>query len=181
MLRPSFALTLILLSLCAAARGSSDSVEPAPPSPAAQAYDAGSVRFLATSAQTGGRFAVVDVTENGGYFTPPHRHDSMDETFFVLEGTLRVVMHGRSIDYPKGSYVLIPRGAVHAQGSASQTEPVRVIITMTPGGFEDFFTGRVELATRIPLGDPGFLEEMMALLQRNSKWIQPVPDADPSQ
>jgi quercetin dioxygenase-like cupin family protein len=136
-------------------------------------YDAGTVRFLATSAQTGGRFAVVELVEKPGYMTPPHRHDHMDEAFYVLDGTLRVTMDGSTEDHPQGSFVIVPRGEVHAQGSGSDG-PVRVLITMTPGGFEAFFAGRVELARHTQRGEPAFAEGMSTLLRENARWIQPA-------
>ena len=111
---------------------SEPAAQPAPASPAPQPYDAGTVRFLATSEQTGGRFAVVELAEQGGYMTPPHRHEHMDESFHVLEGVLRVTMAGRTVDHGPGSFVVIPRGVVHAQGSADD-RPVRVVMTMVPG------------------------------------------------
>ena len=149
---------------------------------ASDTTDAGTVRFLATSEQTGGRFAVLEVEEKPGYLTPPHRHDAMDETFYVLEGVLRVTMDGKTVDHPAGSFVVIPRGKVHAQGSGTD-KPVRVVITVTPGGFEGFFAGRVELARTARRGEPAFDEGMMKLLQENAQWLQPaeppVPAAKP--
>lgn len=141
-----------------------------------QPYDAGTVRFLATSEQTGGRFAVLELVEQGGYMTPPHRHDHMDESFHVLEGVLRVSLAGSTVDYGPGSFVLIPRGVVHAQGSASD-QPVRVVMTLVPGGFEAFFAGRVDLARHTRRGEPGFDDAMGELLRENARWIQPrAPD-----
>jgi quercetin dioxygenase-like cupin family protein len=147
------------------------------PSPATSgapelSYDAGTVRFLATSAQTGGSFAVVELAEKPGYTTPPHRHDHMDETFYVLEGRLRVTMDGSTVDHPQGSFVIVPRGKVHSQGSGTDG-PVRVLITLTPGGFEAFFAGRVELARHTRRGEPAFVEGMSKLLLENAQWIQP--------
>lgn len=141
-------------------------------------YDAGTVRFLANSEQTEGRYAVVEVEEQPGYLTPSHRHDHMDETFYVLEGVLRVTLDGVTRDHPAGSFVIIPRGAVHTQGSGSG-QPVRAIITMTPGGFEHFFQGRVELARHTRRGEPAFREGMMKLVRENARWIQHAEPTGP--
>ena len=65
-----------------------------------------------------------------------------------------------------------PRGAVHSQGSADE-RPVRVVMTMVPGGFEAFFAGRVELARHTRRGEPGFEDGMWKLLRENERWIQP--------
>ena len=146
--------------------------QPAPAPPAPQAYDAGTVRFLSTRAQTGGRCAVVELAEQGGYLAPPHRHEHMDESFHVLDGVLRVTMAGTTVDHGPGAFVVIPRGVVHSQGSADD-RPVRVVMTMVPGGFEAFFAGRVELARHTRRGEPGFEDGMWKLLRENERWIQP--------
>jgi quercetin dioxygenase-like cupin family protein len=147
----------------------SSGVADAPPSP----YDAGTVPFLATSAQTLGRFAVVELAEKPGYMTPPHRHDHMDETFYVLDGTLRVTMEDSTMDHPQGSFVIVPRGTIHVQGSGPMDRSA-VLITLTPGGFEAFFAGRVELARHTQRGEPAFAEGMSKLLRENARWIQPA-------
>ena len=146
--------------------------QPAPAPPAPQPYDGGTVRFLTTSEQTGGRFAVVELAEQGGYLAPPHRHEHMDESFHVLDGVLRVTMAGTTVDHGPGAFVVIPRGVVHSQGSADD-RPVRVVMTMVPGGFEAFFAGRVELARHTRRGEPGFEDGMWKLLRENERWIQP--------
>src|SRR5688500_5968485 len=53
-------------------------------------YDAGTVRFLASSEETAGAWSLVEVKEIPGYKTPLHRHNSTDEAFYVLEGVLTV-------------------------------------------------------------------------------------------
>src|SRR5215204_1760955 len=51
-------------------------------------YDAGTVRFLALSEETGGRWSMFEVKEMPGYKTAWHRHNERDEAFFILEGIL---------------------------------------------------------------------------------------------
>ena len=108
------------------------------------AYDAGSVRFLASSEDTGGAWGVVELTEMPGYKTPWHRHNHTDETYYVQEGVFTVKIADRTYEFPAGSYVVIPRGTPHAQGNFGKV-PVKTLLTMTPGGFERFFMERVEL------------------------------------
>jgi quercetin dioxygenase-like cupin family protein len=108
------------------------------------AYDAGTVRFLASSEDTNGAWSLVELKEMPGYHTNLHRHNNTDEAFYVLEGVLTVKINDKTSDYPAGSYVLIPRGTSHAQGNRGKI-PVKVLLTMTPGGFEQSFKDRVEL------------------------------------
>jgi len=106
--------------------------------PHALAYDAGTVRFLASSGDTNGAWSLVELTEMPGYKTNLHRHNHTDEAFYVLEGVLTVRIDTTVSEYPAGSYVLIPRGTLHAQGNGGKV-PVRILLAMTPGGFERSF------------------------------------------
>lgn len=107
-------------------------------------YDAGTVRFLATSEDTNGAWSLVELREMPGYHTNLHRHNHTDEAFYVVEGVLTVKINDKISDYPAGSYVLIPRGTPHAQGNRGKV-PAKILLTMTPGGFERSFKDRVEL------------------------------------
>ena len=118
-------------------------------------YDAGKVKFLATSEDTNGAFAVLEVTEMPGYKTTWHRHNHTEETFYVLEGVLTVKINDKISEFPAGSYVLVPRGTPHGQGNFSK-KPVKFILTVTPGGYELRFRERIELFKTTKPGDPDF-------------------------
>jgi len=118
-------------------------------------YDAGTARFLVSSEETNGAWSLVELKEMPGYHTNLHRHNHTDEAFYVLDGVLTVNLNGRTSEYAAGSYVLIPRGAPHAQGNHGNT-PARVLLTMTPGGFERSFKDRVELFKTAKPTDPDF-------------------------
>ena len=137
-------------------------------------YDAGSsYRLLVPSEATGGQYAVIELVEGPGYRTPWHRHDGMEERYYVAEGTLTVRGADGTRDYPAGSYIVIPPGAVHAQGNNAQV-PVKVLLTLTPGGFEQFFIDRAELYKTVKRDDPGFQGEMIKLAMRQGRWLQPA-------
>jgi quercetin dioxygenase-like cupin family protein len=140
---------------------------------AEQAYDAGVLRILVPAAATGGRYAVLELNEAPGYRTPPHVHPGMDESFYALEGTLELEVGGTTHTLAAGSYVHIPRGTPHAQGSADDL-PVKLLTTFTPGGFEAFFLDRVELARTVRRGDEEFLPRMMDVVHRHGAWLQPA-------
>lgn len=123
--------------------------------PQLRTYDAGTMRMLAASADTNGTWSLVELTEMPGYHTNLHRHNHTGEAFYVLEGVLTLKMNRKVTEYPAGSYVLIPRGTPHAQGNAGKV-PVRVLLTMTPGGFERSFVDRAELYKRMKPTDPDF-------------------------
>ena len=124
-------------------------------------YDAGTVRFLASSEDTHGAWSLVELKEMPGYHTNLHRHIHTDEAFYVMEGVLTVRIDGTLSDYAAGSYVLIPRGTPHAQGNRGKV-PARMLLTMTPGGFERSFKDRVDLLKTAKPGDPDFRQKRKA-------------------
>ena len=126
--------------------------------PHALAYDAGTVRFLASSENTNGAWSLVELTEMPGYKTNLHRHNHTDEAFYVLEGVLTVRIDATISEYPAGSYVLIPRGTPHAQGNGGKV-PVRILLAMTPGGFERSFKDRAELFKTAKPDEPDFRQK----------------------
>jgi quercetin dioxygenase-like cupin family protein len=121
-------------------------------------YDAGTVRFLASSEDTHGAWSLVELKEMPGYHTNLHRHNHTDEAFYVMEGVLTVRINDSLSDYPAGSYVLIPRGTAHAQGNRGKL-PARILLTMTPGGFERSFKDRVDLFKTAKPSDPDFRQK----------------------
>jgi len=121
-------------------------------------YDAGTVRFLASSEDTHGAWSLVELKEMPGYHTNLHRHNHTDEAFYVMEGVLTVRINDTLSDYPAGSYVLIPRGTPHAQGNRGKL-PARILLTMTPGGFERSFKDRVDLFKTAKPSDPDFRQK----------------------
>ncbi|GAB3511489.1 hypothetical protein GCM10027400_16650 [Pseudoxanthomonas daejeonensis] len=144
-------------------------IESTPPVP----YDAGVYRLLVPAESQDGRFAVIELVEGPGYQTPWHRHDAMEERYYVAEGTLTLSSAEGTRDYPAGSYVTIPPGAAHAQGNRT-AQPVRLLLTITPGGFEQFFIDRAELHKTVQRGDPAFQDEMVKLAMRHGRWLQPA-------
>ncbi|MGY1408802.1 MULTISPECIES: cupin domain-containing protein [unclassified Luteimonas] len=140
-------------------------------------YDAGALRVLVPSASTGGAYALVELIEQPPYRTPPHVHPQLDESFYVLEGTLTLDMDGHAYRLPAGSYVHVPRGTVHAQGSADGN-PVRLLTRLSPGGFEQFFLDRVELARTIGREHPDFQQRMLEIVRRYPQWLGPAPSAE---
>lgn len=107
-------------------------------------FDAGTVRFLASSKDTKGAFSVFEETERPGYKTALHSHPHWDETFYVIEGVLTVKVNDKINNYPAGSYILIPRGTPHGQVNFG-TVPNKSLLTFTPSAFEQFFRDRIAL------------------------------------
>ena len=138
-----------------------------------QTHDAGHFRILTPSADTNGRYSLLELVELPGYKTPPHKHPGMDETFYVLEGTLELRLAGKTHRLAAGSYVHIPRDTPHAQGSADD-KPVRLLVTLSPGEFESFFVDRAELTAKTPRGHEDFQRLYLEIIRKHSRWLQPA-------
>lgn len=87
--------------------------------------------------EVGGRFSIFESVAQPGTTTPQHFHRE-DELFHVLEGTLRFLLDGKTVDAPAGTTVVVPAGAHHAWRNRSD-RPVRMLVIFTPGGVEALF------------------------------------------
>jgi mannose-6-phosphate isomerase-like protein (cupin superfamily) len=110
----------------------------------------------ATAATTGGAFSLLEGTvPPGASGPPPHAHRRTTDTFYVLEGTLRVTVGDDQIDAPAGTYVLVPPGIVHTFANPGAA-PVRVLSISAPGGWETYLR---DLAAAVRSGTmPGTAE-----------------------
>jgi quercetin dioxygenase-like cupin family protein len=67
-----------------------------------------------SGAQTGGAFALADHLARRGNASPVHVHDRDDETFFVLDGELRVFAGEEEHTAGPGTVAVLPRRLRHA-------------------------------------------------------------------
>lgn len=99
---------------------------------------AGSTVMKATAETTGGAFSMSEATFPAGMAGPPlHAHGHTTDTFYVLEGTLHLIVGDREIDAPAGSYIVVPPGIVHTFANTSDA-PVRFLNINAPGGWEHY-------------------------------------------
>ena len=130
------------------------------------AYDAGSVRFLCRHDVQKVPWSAVELTETPGYRTPMHRHRTFDELYYVLEGTLTAQVGEQIHELPAGSLLYLPRGVAHAQGNLTD-HAVKTLLTLTPGGFEEFFADRVELHKTHKPDTPEFMNRMTEIASKH--------------
>jgi quercetin dioxygenase-like cupin family protein len=100
--------------------------------------------------QTGGAFSLVEILARRGNASPVHVHDRDDETFFVLDGELRVVAGEEEHAAGPGTVAVLPRRLRHAYVVTSAT--ARFLSLHTPAGFERFAAevGRPAEALTLP-------------------------------
>ena len=106
-----------------------------------------SAHYLATGASTGGDFGLYRWNMGAHPSGPgPHFHRTMSESFFVLEGSVRLYDGQRWLDAGAGDFLHVPPGGVHGFRNESGT-PASMLILFTPGApREAYFEGLAAVA-----------------------------------
>jgi quercetin dioxygenase-like cupin family protein len=129
----------------------------------------GRITVKAGSAQTGGAFAQIETDDPRGSGPPLHLHHKQDETFYILEGEVTLVVGEERLDLSAGDYCYAPRGVPHAY--VVRSERARMLVTVSPPGPEEMF---VELGVPVTGAQPPSdtvmppMEEMARLFARYS-------------
>jgi quercetin dioxygenase-like cupin family protein len=100
-------------------------------------WKTGRIAAKVTGAETGGSFAQVETIDPRGTATPLHIHRNEEESFFVLEGELTVLVDEDRLELGTGDFALVPRGVPHAY--VVRSEVARMLVTFSPSGFEQAF------------------------------------------
>ncbi|WP_166349770.1 cupin domain-containing protein [Phytoactinopolyspora limicola] len=107
-----------------------------------------SYHYLATTKSTDGDFGLYRVDMAAGAGGPAmHFHKTMSESFFILDGTLRLHDGSRWLDGEPGDFLYVPPGGLHAFRNESG-EPVSMLMLFAPGApREAYFEGITEIAS----------------------------------
>jgi quercetin dioxygenase-like cupin family protein len=109
----------------------------------------------AGAAETGGSFAQIETDDPRGTATPLHIHRNEDETFYVLEGEITVLVDSERIDLAAGDFAWAPRDVPHAY--VVRSARARMLVTLSPAGLEELF-----VACGVPLtGDEPPVDEVL--------------------
>jgi len=100
-------------------------------------WKSGRITVKAGGAEAGHAFSQIEVDDPRGSGPPLHLHHNEDETFYVLEGEVTVVVGDERLDLEVGDYLFAPRGIAHAY--VVRSERARMLVTASPGGVEQFF------------------------------------------
>lgn len=87
--------------------------------------------------ETGGTLSVVEQVIPPGFESPWHVHHDEDESFFVLEGRVTVIVADRSVTLNAGGFAFGPRGIPHGFRTDG-TEPTRLVLLTNGGTFAEF-------------------------------------------
>lgn len=151
-----------------------------PSAPANTPIRAETLRFLglptwikADRESTGGHFSLIEQIIPAGFESPWHVHHSEDESFYVLEGKMSVIVNGVSTLLEAGDFAFGPRGIPH--GFRIEGDGQAKILLMTTGSdFADFIA-----ETSVPSDAPPAAPDMALLVaaaeRHNIAILGPLP------
>lgn len=116
-------------------------------------YDMGRIQavFKADGSETAGGYSISEWWLEPNTTGPGAHTHPEDDIFYVLEGTMSVLVGDRWIDAPPGSFVLVPAGTVHDFENRGSTR-AGVLNFSHPGDFEEHMPGIVEWFREHPPG-----------------------------
>jgi quercetin dioxygenase-like cupin family protein len=110
------------------------------------------VVIKASSADTGGQMAIIEITEPAGAEAPLHVHHREDEGFWILEGSATFEVGDTTIEAEAGDYLFGPHDIPH--GYTIGAAGCRMLFIMTPGGIEELIIATSEPAASRTLPSP---------------------------
>ena len=96
-------------------------------------------RYLATGHDTSGSYFMMEAVVPPDAGPPPHVQTREDEGFFVVQGTLTFWVDGEEVEAGPGTFLNVPRGAVHNFKNRTE-ETARMLILFAPAGIEKMFS-----------------------------------------
>ncbi len=99
----------------------------------------GGITIKASAGETDGQITVYEgvlAPNSGG--PARHRHKSMDELIYILEGEVTFEIAGTVHLATAGTHLFIPKGTAHAFRNRA-SKPARMLVSSLPGGFEGYF------------------------------------------
>lgn len=121
-------------------------------------------RFLATGAETDGKYAQWEAIVLPGGGPPPHVHSREEEGFYILEGEITFQVGDERVVATAGMFANMPVGLLHSFKNETD-RPARMLISVAPAGLEKMF---FEIGVPVPQGtttaDPPTKAEIDKLL-----------------
>jgi len=126
----------------------------------------------ASAGETGGTYELLEHLITSAANSPMHVHTDEEEAFYLLDGEIEVEVDGERLHARPGSFVLVPRGAVHRFRVLTETARV-LTITSSPcgapgGGTAAFFhaVGEPASAPVLPVPAPPDLPTVASVAAR---------------
>ncbi len=111
--------------------------------------------------QSGGAYSLSETWAARDNMPPLHVHHRNDETFYVLEGEVRLFVGDREVGLAAGQAAFAPRGGPHTY--RVESDRARWIVINSPAGYERFLRAASEPAPRAELPPAGRRSDPTAL------------------
>ena len=129
----------------------------------------------AGGAETGGALSLIEQVIPPGFESPWHIHSDEDESFYVIEGRIEVVVEARAVTLAAGDYAFGPRGIAHGFRILG-SEPARILLMTTGGAFAEFIREASDPAETAPAAGEPDLPRLIAAAGRHGLAILgPMP------
>ena len=123
-------------------------------------------RFLATSENTNGKYAMWEAIVPPGGGPPPHVHSREEEGFYILEGEITFQIGDERVVATAGMFANMPIGMPHSFKNESNL-PAKMLISVAPAGLEQMFfevgVPAEQGATTAPPPTKAEIEKLMAI------------------
>jgi len=118
-------------------------------------YDMGRIQavFKADGDEAAGLYSISEWRLEPNTTGPGAHSHPEDDVFYVLEGTMSVLVGDQWTDAPQGSFVLVPAGVTHDFENRTAA-PAAVLNVSCPGNFEQHMPGIAAWFTEHPPGAP---------------------------
>lgn len=122
--------------------------------------------FKIAGAQSGGQWLVLEYVAPPHFSgPPPHVHHVTTEMFYVLEGTLTLVVNRQSSVVEAGGFAYVPPGTVHTFANNAAT-PAKYLMMASPAGLERYFQELSDLIRNEPTWPPADMAPVIALMAK---------------
>jgi len=127
----------------------------------------GSCEYLASGDRTNGRYGLYRWTFGEAETGPePHFHRSITESFYVLEGTVRLYDGSGWVSAVAGDFLHVPEGGIHGFRGGDHA---RMLLMFAPGApREDYFETLAAVGRGAPMSDD---ERAAFMLQHDTYWV----------
>jgi quercetin dioxygenase-like cupin family protein len=131
------------------------------------------LNFFADGEDTDGNLVQFELIVPPNAKVPaPHYHVEVDETLYILEGTLTQTVGTETLELQPGDHCFIRRGVVHGFNNLHD-KTARAFCTLTPASIGPAYFR--EIAAVINAGGPPDMQKVLAIMK--SHGLEPVKPA----
>jgi len=88
---------------------------------------------------TDGRLSLIEQVIPAGFESPWHVHHTEDESFYVIDGLITVIVEDDRTELGRGDFAFGPRGRAHGF-RVGGNQPARILLMTTGGDFAAFIS-----------------------------------------